>query len=58
MPAFCLAIALGSCAVLWLALHVPAGASEDGRPLVDGVELLKVALAAGLSNWAAAAQVP
>jgi len=58
MLGFCLAMALGSCAVLWLALHVPAGASGDGRPLVDGVELLKVALAAGLSKCAAAAQVP
>ena len=54
----CLATALGSGAVVWLAVHVLTGASEDGRPLVDGVELLKVVLAAGLSKWAAAAQAP
>jgi hypothetical protein len=54
----CLTIAAGSCAVLWLAVHVLDGVSEDGLPMVDGVELLKVALAAGLSKWTAAAQAP
>jgi hypothetical protein len=54
----CLTTAIGSCAVLWLAVHVVDGVSEDGLPLADGVELLKVALAAGLSKWAAAAQAP
>jgi hypothetical protein len=52
------ATVIGSCAVLWLAVHVLDGVSEDGLPLADGVELLKVALAAGLSKWAAAAQAP
>jgi hypothetical protein len=54
----CLTIAIGSCAVLWLAVHVLVGVSEDGLPVADGVELLEVALAAGLSKWTAAAQAP
>jgi hypothetical protein len=54
--ALCSAVAIGSCAVLWLAVHVLTDVSDDGLPLADGVELLKVALAAGLSKWAAAAQ--
>ena len=47
---------IGSCAVLWLAVHLLTGAPGDGRPLVEGVDLLKVALSVGLSKWTAAAQ--
>ena len=46
---------LGSAAVLWLAAdvltRVPA---HDEPPMADIVELMKVALAVGLSKWAAA----
>ena len=46
---------IGSAAVLWLAAdvltHVPA---QDEPPMADVVELMKVALAVGLSKWAAA----
>ena len=43
--------------VLWLATHllpqtIPGGDAEP--PVADAVELLKVALAAGLSKWAEA----
>jgi hypothetical protein len=51
-------VAVGSCAVLWLAVHLLTGVPEDGRPLADGAELLKIALAVGLSEWAEAAQGP
>ena len=54
----CVVTAVGSCAVLWLAVHVLAGVTEDERPLADAVELLKVPLAIGLSKWADAAQGP
>ena len=46
---------IGSAAVLWLAAdvltRVPA---HDEPPMADVVELMKVALAVGLSTWAAA----
>ena len=46
---------IGSAAVLWLAAdvltRVPA---HDEPPMADVVELMKVALAVGLSKWAAA----
>ena len=47
---------IGSCAVLWLAAHLLTGAPGDGRPLMEGVDLLKVALSVGLSEWTAAVQ--
>ncbi len=56
MLGVCLTTAAGSCAVLWLASHVLAGVSADDLPLADVTELLKVALAVGLSKWTAAAQ--
>jgi hypothetical protein len=50
-----LATMIGSAAVLWLAAdvltRVPA---QDEPPMADVVELMKVALAVGLSKWAAA----
>ena len=46
---------IGSAGVLWLAAdvltRVPA---HDEPPMADVVELMKVALAVGLSKWAAA----
>jgi hypothetical protein len=54
----CVVTAVGSCAVLWLAVHVLTGVAEEDRPLADVVEPLKVPLAIGLSTWAAAAQGP
>jgi hypothetical protein len=45
---------IGSGAVLWLAAHVLTRVPEDEPPMADVVELLKVALAVGLSKWAAA----
>ena len=53
-----LVTAVGSCGVLWLAAHVLTDVATDDLPLVDGVDLLKVALSVGLSKWAAAAQPP
>jgi len=42
---------MGSVMVLWLAARVvPDG---DGDTVADAVELLKVALAVGMSRWAA-----
>jgi hypothetical protein len=40
--------------ILWLAAHLlapTAGRGEDDPPVADVVELLKVALAVGLSKW-------
>ena len=47
-----------STGVLWLAAHLlthVAGHGDDELPMADVVELLKVALAVGLSKWAQAA---
>ena len=52
----CLTTAAVGCAVVWLAVHVLAGVPEPAHPLVDAAELLKIALASGLSEWAATAQ--
>jgi hypothetical protein len=43
----------GSGAVLWLAAHVLTHVPDGDVPMADVVDLLKVALAAGLSKWAA-----
>jgi hypothetical protein len=46
---------IGSSAVLWLAADVLTRVpTHDDPPMADVVELLKVALAVGLSKWAAA----
>jgi hypothetical protein len=51
-----LATVCGSGAVLWLAVHVLTRVPEGDVPMADVVDLLKVALAAGLSKWAASGQ--
>ena len=46
-----------SSGILWLAAHLlphAAGRGDHEPPVADAVELLKVALAAGLSKWAQA----
>ena len=47
---------LGSAGVLWLAAAhaAPSVRAHDEPPMADVVELIKVALAVGLSKWAAA----
>ena len=51
-----LATVCGSGAVLWLAAHVLTQVPDGDVPMADVVDLLKVALAAGLSKWAASGQ--
>ena len=51
-----LATVCGSGAVLWLAAHVLTHVPDGDVPMADVVDLLKVALAAGLSKWAASGQ--
>ncbi len=53
-----LATAFAGCAVVWLAVHVLADVPEPAHPLVDAAELLKFAMATGLSEWTAAARTP
>ena len=51
-----LATVCGSGVVLWLAAHVLTHVPDGDVPMADVVDLLKVALAAGLSKWAASGQ--